>query len=72
MELSELEREILKIIKGKNEAFGEECEVAATQAIPPDHGERICEGLAAKGYLEAIGDRKKYRLSKEGEKVLKG
>ena len=72
MELSELELETLKIIKEVKEIFGEECRVAAKLSVPPDYSERTCEDLASKGYLEAIGGKKKYKLSKEGEKVLKG
>ena len=71
MALSELELEILKAIKKSKEVFGEAAELAAKQSIPPDQAERICEELVANGYLEPIGDRKKYKLGKEGEKVLK-
>ena len=71
MELTELELEILKIIREEKEAYGAATEVAGRLTITPDYSEGICEALAGKGYLEAIGGRKKYRLSKEGEKALK-
>ena len=71
MELTELELEILKIIKEEKEVYGAATVIANTLAITPDYSEGVCENLATKGYLEAIGGRKKYKLSKEGERVLK-
>lgn len=71
MQLSEEKLAVLKRIKELKVAFGEGCELAANIQLSPDHSERICESLAADGYLEAIGGRKKYRLSKKGDEVLK-
>ncbi len=71
MEISALELDLLKIIQKEKEAFGESSQVAAKLIIPPDYSERICDSLVAKGYLETIGNRKKYRLGKEGENILK-
>ncbi|MDO8674030.1 MAG: hypothetical protein Q7O66_21675 [Dehalococcoidia bacterium] len=72
MALNDLELAILGAIQKNNEAFAEGFVVAAKLSIPPDFAERTCEDLVSRGYLEAIGGRKKYRLGKEAAKEIGG
>ncbi len=70
MTIDKLGLQALRLIQAEKEIFGEDCRVAANLVLPPDESERLCEGLADQGYLERIGGKKKYRLTKEGEKTL--
>ena len=72
MALNESELKTLKIIKELKEVYGEAAVIVAEIGVPPDESERLCESLAASGYLEAVSGKKKYKLSAEGEKAAKG
>ncbi|MDO8673815.1 MAG: hypothetical protein Q7O66_20590 [Dehalococcoidia bacterium] len=72
MAVNDIELAIIKAIGANKEAFAEGFVVAAQLSIPPDFSERTCDDLVSRGYLEAVGGRKKYRLGKEAASVLKG